>query len=110
MIPYFGASVYEDPGIYAQSSAINFIRNAHTPTFVYVGERDIECPPPQTEEMWRALKTLGIPTSIMIYPGEGHGLRNPANAEDAVERTLGWFDKYLLGQNSAHKDAKAAGQ
>jgi dipeptidyl aminopeptidase/acylaminoacyl peptidase len=111
MIPYFGASVYDDPAIYAQSSAINFIRNAHTPTFVYVGERDIESPPPQTEEMWRALKTLGVPTSIMIYPGEGHGLRDPANAADAVERTLAWFDKYLMGEkNSAQQATKAVGQ
>ena len=46
MIPYFGASVYDDPAIYAQSSPIGFIRNVHTPTFVYVGDHDIECPPP----------------------------------------------------------------
>ena len=38
MLPYFGASVYEDPAVYAQSSAINFIRNVKTPTFEYVGE------------------------------------------------------------------------
>jgi dipeptidyl aminopeptidase/acylaminoacyl peptidase len=31
----------------------------------------------------------------MIYPGEGHGLRDPKNARDALERTLAWFDKYL---------------
>jgi dipeptidyl aminopeptidase/acylaminoacyl peptidase len=110
MIPYFGASVYDDPAIYAQSTPINFIRNAHTPTFLYVGERDIESPPPQTEEMWRALKTLGVPTSIMIYPGEGHGLRNPANASDAVARTLAWFDKYLLGKDSAQPAVKGIGQ
>ncbi len=95
MIPYFGASVYEDPAVYARSSAINFIKHAHTPTFAYVGERDIECPAPQTEEFWRALKAQGVPASIMIYPGEGHGLRDPQHAADATERTLAWFDKYL---------------
>jgi dipeptidyl aminopeptidase/acylaminoacyl peptidase len=95
MLPYFGASVYEDPAVYARSSAINFIRNVRTPTFSYVGERDIECPAPQTQEFWHALKTLGVPTSVMIYPGEGHGLRDPAHAEDALQRTLAWFDKYL---------------
>jgi dipeptidyl aminopeptidase/acylaminoacyl peptidase len=36
-----------------------------------------------------------VPTEIMIYPGEGHGLRDPKNALDATERTLAWFDKYL---------------
>jgi dipeptidyl aminopeptidase/acylaminoacyl peptidase len=95
MLPYFGASVYDDPAVYARSSAINFIRNVRTPTFSYVGERDIECPAPQTEEFWHALKTLGVPTAIMIYPGEGHGLRDPANTQDALQRSLAWFDKYL---------------
>jgi len=95
MLPYFGASVYQDPAVYAQSSAINFIRNVKTPTFEYVGERDIECPAPQTQEFWHALKDLNVPTSIMIYPGEGHGLRDPAHSADAMRRTLDWFDKYL---------------
>jgi dipeptidyl aminopeptidase/acylaminoacyl peptidase len=95
MLPYFGASVYEDPAVYAQSSAINFIRNVKTPTFEYVGELDIECPAPQTQEFWHALKALNVPTSIMIYPGEGHHLRDPAHSADAVERTVGWFEKYL---------------
>jgi dipeptidyl aminopeptidase/acylaminoacyl peptidase len=95
MPPYFGASVYDDPEVYARSSPINFIKNVHTPTFAYVGERDIECPAPQTQEFWHALKALGVPTAIMIYPGEGHGLRDPKNAQDAMERTLLWFDQYL---------------
>jgi dipeptidyl aminopeptidase/acylaminoacyl peptidase len=95
MLPYFGASVYDDPAVYARSSPITYIKNVHTPTFAYVGERDIECPAPQTQEFWHALKTLGVPTAIMIYPGEGHGLRDPQNVQDALDRTLAWFDKYL---------------
>jgi dipeptidyl aminopeptidase/acylaminoacyl peptidase len=95
MLPYFGASVYEDPAVYARSSPINFIRNVKTPTFAYVGELDIECPAPQTQEFWHALKSLNVPTAIMIYPGEGHGLRDPAHSADALERTLAWFEKYL---------------
>jgi dipeptidyl aminopeptidase/acylaminoacyl peptidase len=95
MLPYFGASVYADPAVYARSSPIDFIRNVRTPTFEYVGERDIECPAPQTQEFWHALKALGVPTSIMIYPGEGHGLREPAHVADASARTLAWFQKYL---------------
>jgi dipeptidyl aminopeptidase/acylaminoacyl peptidase len=95
MLPYFGASVYEDPAVYARSSPIDYIRNVRTPTFEYVGERDIECPAPQTQEFWHALKSLGVPTSVMIYPGEGHGLREPADVADATARTLAWFQKYL---------------
>jgi dienelactone hydrolase len=95
MLPYFGASVYDDPDVYARSSAINYIRNVRTPTFSYVGERDIECPAPQTQEFWHALKTLSVPTAVMIYPGEGHALRDPKNTQDAVQKSLAWFDLYL---------------
>jgi dipeptidyl aminopeptidase/acylaminoacyl peptidase len=95
MLPYFGASVYDDPAVYARSSAINFIRNVRTPTFSFVGERDIECPAPQTQEFWHALKTVGVPTAVMIYPGEGHALRDPEHTRDSLQRSLAWFDKYL---------------
>jgi dipeptidyl aminopeptidase/acylaminoacyl peptidase len=95
MIPYFGASVYDDPAVYARSAPINFVRNVHTPTFEYVGENDIECPASQTQEFWHALKDLHVPTAIMIYPGEGHGLRKPADVTDALARTLAWFGRYL---------------
>jgi dipeptidyl aminopeptidase/acylaminoacyl peptidase len=78
-----------------ESSAINFISNVRTPTFAYVGERDIECPAPQTQEFWHAVKALGVPTSVMIYPGEAHALRDPQNTEDVMRGTIEWFDRYL---------------
>jgi len=95
MIPYFGKSAYDDPAVYAASSAINYMHNVKTPTFAYVGEHDIECPAPQTQEFWHAMKAMNVPTAIMIYPGEGHGLRDPEHLADAERRTLEWFDKYL---------------
>jgi dipeptidyl aminopeptidase/acylaminoacyl peptidase len=95
LLPFFGASAYDDPAIYARSSPITFIRNAKTPVFAYVGAQDIECPSPQTQEFWHALRDLGTPTSIAIYPGEGHALRDPAHLEDAERRSLEWFDRYL---------------
>jgi dienelactone hydrolase len=95
MIPYFGKSAYDDPAVYGASSAINYMHNVRTPTFAYVGEHDIECPAPQTQEFWHAMKAMNVPTSIMIYPGEGHGLRDPVHLADAEQRTLAWFDKYL---------------
>ncbi|HWY15575.1 MAG TPA: prolyl oligopeptidase family serine peptidase [Rhizomicrobium sp.] len=95
MIPYFGASVYDDPQIYARSSPITYIRSVKTPVFEYVGASDIECPAPQTQEFWHALHDRGVPTSYAIYPGEGHGLRDPAHIADAEARTLAWFRQYL---------------
>lgn len=95
MLPYFGKTMYDDPKIYEAASAIYFMKQAKTPTFIYVGERDIEVPPTQSIEYWHALKDQGVDTSLVIYPEEGHGIRNPANAADVTRRTLAWFDKYL---------------
>ena len=95
MIPFFGASVYEDPAAYEKSSPIHFIKNTKTPTLVIVGERDAECPAPQSYEFWHALRTLGVPTQLVVYPGEGHMFIKPEHQADRMDQTLGWFDKYL---------------
>jgi dipeptidyl aminopeptidase/acylaminoacyl peptidase len=95
MIPYFGKSLYEDPDIYWKVSAIPFIRNAHTPEFVYAGELDVEVPPTQSVEYWHALKAMNVPTSLVIYPGEGHAILQPEHALDARRRTVAWFNRYI---------------
>jgi dipeptidyl aminopeptidase/acylaminoacyl peptidase len=95
MLPFFGASVYDDPAIYAHSSPIDFIKHVHTPTFVYVGDRDLECPMPQSQEFWHALHTLGVPTEFVVYPGQGHELHDAKDRADAKRRTLAWFARYL---------------
>jgi dipeptidyl aminopeptidase/acylaminoacyl peptidase len=95
MIPFFGASVYADPAVYAKSSPMTYITNVRTPTFVFVGQYDIECPAPQSEEFWHALHTLGVPTDLVIYAGEGHGVRMPEHQKDLEKRVLDWFARYL---------------
>jgi dipeptidyl aminopeptidase/acylaminoacyl peptidase len=95
MIPFFGASVYDDPAVYEKSSPIRFIKNVKTPTLVVVGERDAECPASQSYEFWHALKTLGVPTQLIIYPGEGHLFLDPKHQADRLDQTVGWFDRYL---------------
>jgi dipeptidyl aminopeptidase/acylaminoacyl peptidase len=95
MIPFFGASVYDDPAVYAKSAPMSFIKNVRTPTLEVVGANDIECPAPQTQEFWHALHDLGVPTESVIYPGEGHAMRDPRDQEDFETRALGWFKKYL---------------
>jgi dipeptidyl aminopeptidase/acylaminoacyl peptidase len=95
MIPFFGASVYDDPAAYEKSSPIRFIKQVNTPTLVVVGERDAECPAPQSYEFWHALRTLGVPTQLVVYPGEGHRFLQSTNRVDMQDRTVAWFNKYL---------------
>ena len=95
MTPYFGASVYDDPQVYAKSEPMKFIRNAKTPTLIVVGDSDGECPPPQSYEFWHGLKAYDVPTEFVIYPHEGHLFADPAHSREVIERTAGWFDRYL---------------
>ena len=92
MLPFFGATVYDDPKVYAKSSAIDFIKNVTTPTLVLVGDRDGECPAPQSFEFWHALREEGVKTQLVVYPNEGHGFRDPEHTRDRQERELAWFE------------------
>ncbi|RCS31632.1 S9 family peptidase [Rhodanobacter denitrificans] len=95
MPPFFGATVYDDPAVYAKSSAINFIKQVKTPMLIVVGDRDAECPAPQSFEMWHALRAQGVPTSLVVYPNEGHHFVDPVHQRDVLQRALAWFQKYL---------------
>lgn len=101
MIPFFGASVYDDPAVYAKSSAITFIKNVTTPTLVIVGDRDGECPAPQSFEFWHALRDRGVKTQLVVYPNEGHGFRDEAHIKDRDERMVRWFAENMPAAGSA---------
>jgi dipeptidyl aminopeptidase/acylaminoacyl peptidase len=92
MVPFFGKTVYDDAAVYAKSSAIEYIQNVKTPTLVVVGDRDGECPAPQSFEFWHALRAEGVKTQLVVYPNEGHGFRDPAHRRDVLERALSWFE------------------
>jgi dipeptidyl aminopeptidase/acylaminoacyl peptidase len=104
MIPYFGAPVYDNPAVYARSSPINYIRNVTTPTLIAVGDSDAECPAPQSYEFWHALKTRGVKTQLVIYPGEGHAIRKPEHVQDLLARTIGWFNENLAAKPAAARN------
>jgi dipeptidyl aminopeptidase/acylaminoacyl peptidase len=95
MTPFFGSTMYDDASVYDRLSPIRTIKAAKTPTFIYVGERDVECPPAQSLEFHHGLDAMGVPNSLVIYAGEGHGIRDPEHKADLKARILGWFDRYL---------------
>ncbi len=73
MLPYLGATIYDDPAVYAKSSPIDFIKNVKTPTLIVMGDRDGECPAPQSFEFWHALRDLGVKTEMMFIRTRGIG-------------------------------------
>jgi len=95
MIPYFGASVYDDPKVYERSSPITFIKNVHTPTLIVGGDRDAEVPITQSYEYWNALRRLGVPTQFVVYPDEGHFFFRHEDQVDVMTRLVNWFDGHL---------------
>ena len=101
LIPYFGASVYDDPAVYKKSSPIEFIKQVQTPVLLLQGERDAEVPAPQSYEFWHALKSLGVETQLVIYPDEGHVPRQPAHVRDEYARSVRWFDDHLFAGPAA---------
>jgi dipeptidyl aminopeptidase/acylaminoacyl peptidase len=79
-----------------QWSPIRYVRQVQTPTLFIHGENDNDVHITQAEEMYMALKRRGVETVLVRYPREGHGLREPKHRVDALERTLAWFDRYVM--------------
>ncbi len=67
----------------------------HTPTLFMGGDKDFNVPLAGGEQMYQALKTLQVPTELIIYPGEFHGFTRPSFIHDRYERYLAWYAKYL---------------
>ena len=95
MIPFFGASVYDDPAVYNKSDPMHFAKAVKTPTLILVGDRDGEVPMEQSVEWWHALNHFHVPTKLVVYPNEGHMLIKPADSRDYSLRSLEWFEEWF---------------
>ena len=66
-----------------------------TPTLFLCGDKDFNVPLLNSEQMYQALRSLGVETQLVIYPGQHHGINKPSYRRDRLERYLAWYDKYL---------------
>lgn len=66
-----------------------------TPTLFLGGEKDFNVPISGSEQMYQALRSLGVDTQLIIYPNENHGISRPSYVRDRYERYLAWYDKYV---------------
>src|ERR1043166_7295770 len=72
-----------------------------TPTLFLGGERDFNVPVQGSQQMYQALRSLGIETQLIIYPKENHGIQRPSYQRDRNERYLAWYDKYVKKSSGA---------
>ena len=87
---------WEVPDIYKSTSPTYGLGNVTIPTLIHVGEKDERCPQGNSRMLYRALKEyLKVPTELIIYPGEPHGLRKMESRRAKMEWDLAWFEKYL---------------
>jgi dipeptidyl aminopeptidase/acylaminoacyl peptidase len=89
---------YDDFDAYWNQSPIKYIRNAKTPTMIHVVEGDPRVPSPQSVELHMALKKIGVPTELYMYPGASHGIPDPRNRLVKSVSEMAWMDHYVRGK------------
>jgi dipeptidyl aminopeptidase/acylaminoacyl peptidase len=106
--PWFGGTPWQKDApieVYWNHSPLKDIWKVTTPTLVLVGENDVRVPPPQSVELYRALKSNGVPTRLYIAPREPHGWRELRHELFKVNVELEWFEKYALGREYSWEKA-----
>jgi dipeptidyl aminopeptidase/acylaminoacyl peptidase len=88
---------YDDFDAYWNQSPLKYIRNAKTPTMIHVVEGDPRVPSPQSVELHMALKQIGVPTELFMYPGNTHGIPDPRNQLVKSVSEMAWMDHYVRG-------------
>jgi dipeptidyl aminopeptidase/acylaminoacyl peptidase len=78
-----------------ERSALKHIAAAHTPTLIIHGENDNDVPIAEAEQMFVALKDVGVETVFLRYPREGHGLTEVKHQIDATDRSIAWYEKHF---------------
>jgi dipeptidyl aminopeptidase/acylaminoacyl peptidase len=90
---------WETPDIYRKTSPTYGIGYIKTPTLIHVGGGDDRCPPGHSKMLHRALSEyLKVPTELIVYPGEPHGLTKLSNRTAKMEWDLAWFEKHMKGK------------
>ncbi|HET8965879.1 MAG TPA: S9 family peptidase [Candidatus Acidoferrum sp.] len=92
---WFWGVPYEKPDGFLNHSPFLFLKHAKTPTLILQGDADTVDPLGQSQELYRGLKRYGVPTELVVYPREPHGLREEKHLVDRLNRIVAWFDKYL---------------
>ena len=80
-----------------------------TPTLFLGGERDFNVPVQGGQQMYQALRSLGVETQLVIYPNEFHGITRPSYVRDRYQRYLDWYEKYVKGNKPPVRNVAETG-
>lgn len=100
--PWFGGSPWQKAApieTYWNESPLKYVSNVKTPTLFIVGEADVRVPPPQSVEMYRALKHNGVPTHLYLAPREPHGWNELRHQLFKINVELEWFERHVTGRS-----------
>jgi dipeptidyl aminopeptidase/acylaminoacyl peptidase len=95
---YLKATPWEDLEIYRKTSPITYVSRAKTPTLIQQGEQDKRVPPPNSYELYQALKDRNVPVKLVFFKGFGHGINKPKQQRALMEQNYDWFSKYIWGE------------
>jgi dipeptidyl aminopeptidase/acylaminoacyl peptidase len=99
---------WENRALWEKLSPFSRVTKITTPTMVMGGDVDWNVPIINGEQMYESLKRLGVPTLLVVYPGQYHEFHRPSFIKDRYQRNLAWFGHYVKGEGPAIPPEKAA--
>jgi dipeptidyl aminopeptidase/acylaminoacyl peptidase len=105
---YLKATPWEDTEIYRKTSPITYVNKAKTPTLIQQGDQDKRVPPPNSYELYQALKDRGVPVKLVFFKGFGHAINKPKQQRALMDQNYEWFSKYIWGEE-AQSSPESAG-
>jgi dipeptidyl aminopeptidase/acylaminoacyl peptidase len=92
---WFMGNPYENLPLFTERSPVTYVKRVKTPTLILCGENDATDPVGQCYQFHRGLRRFGVETEFVVYPREGHGIREERHRIDMLNRIVGWFEKHL---------------
>jgi dipeptidyl aminopeptidase/acylaminoacyl peptidase len=92
---WFMGNPYENLPLFTERSPVTYVKKVKTPTLILCGENDATDPVEQCYQFHRGLRRYGVETEFVVYPREGHGIREEKHRLDMLNRIVDWFEKHL---------------
>lgn len=103
-----GGTPWQEPRRYAAMSPLTRVADVRTPTLVFHGGADLRCPVGQAQQWHTALRELGVPTRLAVYPEASHAfilVGKPSHRLDVNHRVLDWLEQHTARDGRPRIDA-----